>query len=106
VVGCWIVNSVCNVDRTRKSCCLTSHSHIVFYRCGPCRFIAPIFEELAKANPEAEFVKCDVDEADDVAASCGVRAMPTFHFYRNGEKVEELMGADQNKLKDLVEKHK
>jgi thioredoxin 1 len=81
------------------------YSHL-YCRCGPCRFIGPIFEQLAKENPEAEFVKCDVDEADDVAGACGVRAMPTFQFYRNGEKIEELMGADQNKLKELVAKHK
>lgn len=48
----------------------------------------PIFEKLAEENPEVEFVKVDVDEADDVAAACGIRAMPTFHFYRGGQKVE------------------
>jgi thioredoxin 1 len=51
-------------------------------------------------------VKVDVDEADDVAAHCGVRAMPTFQFFRNGEKIEEMMGADQNKLAALVAKLK
>jgi hypothetical protein len=32
--------------------------------------------------------------------------MPTFHFYRNGEKVAEMMGADQTKLAALVAQHK
>ena len=61
---------------------------------------------MAEENPEAEFVKVDVDEADDVAGACGIRAMPTFHFYKGGSKVEEMMGADQNKLLSLVAKHK
>jgi thioredoxin 1 len=74
--------------------------------CGPCKYIGPIFEKLAEENPDIEFVKVDVDEADDVAAHCGVRAMPTFQFFRNGEKIEEMMGADQNKLAALVAKLK
>ena len=61
---------------------------------------------MAAENPEAEFVKVDVDEADDIAAACAIRAMPTFHFYRGGQKIEEMMGADQNKLTSLIAKHK
>merc|ERR1712226_1552941 len=69
--------------------------------CGPCKFIGPIFEKMAEENPGAEFVKVDVDEADDVAATCDIQAMPTFHFYKNGGKVDEMMGADQAKLAQL-----
>jgi len=64
--------------------------------------ISPIFEQMASENPEVEFVKVDVDETDDVAGTCGIRAMPTFQFYKGGEKVEEMMGADVSKLKQLV----
>jgi hypothetical protein len=32
--------------------------------------------------------------------------MPTFHFYKGGAKVEEMMGADQNKLVELIAKLK
>jgi thioredoxin 1 len=30
--------------------------------------IAPIFEKMSAENPDVEFVKVDVDEADEVAA--------------------------------------
>ena len=61
---------------------------------------------MAEENPEAEFVKVDVDEADDVAAACSIQAMPTFHFYKGGAKVDEMLGADQNQLKALIAKNK
>ena len=75
-------------------------------RCGPCRFIGPVFEAIAKENPDAEFVKVDVDEAEEVAAACSIQAMPTFHFYKGGKKIAEMMGADESKLKNLVAQHK
>eukprot|EP00529_Nitzschia_sp_RCC80_P034517 CAMPEP_0113453608 /NCGR_PEP_ID=MMETSP0014_2-20120614/7442_1 /TAXON_ID=2857 /ORGANISM="Nitzschia sp." /LENGTH=99 /DNA_ID=CAMNT_0000345001 /DNA_START=133 /DNA_END=432 /DNA_ORIENTATION=- /assembly_acc=CAM_ASM_000159 len=74
--------------------------------CGPCKFIGPIFEKLASETPEATFVKVDVDDADDVAASCSIQAMPTFHFYKGGQKIAEMMGADQAKLAQLIAQHK
>lgn len=61
---------------------------------------------MAKKNPDIEFVKVDVDEAEDVAATCGIQAMPTFHVYKGGAKVDEMRGADQNGLAAMVTKHK
>jgi len=69
--------------------------------CGPCKSIAPFFEELAAKYPEIEFVKIDVDELEDVAGECGISAMPTFQVYSNGVKVSEMTGADKEKLAAL-----
>ena len=70
--------------------------------CGPCKMIGPYFEELAGKFPGVVFVKVDVDDLDDVAAECGISAMPTFQLYSNGVKVEELTGADKGKLEALA----
>ncbi|KAG9085114.1 hypothetical protein FRC07_013455, partial [Ceratobasidium sp. 392] len=35
--------------------------------CGPCHQIAPRYESLATSNPQVQFLKCDVDAAQDVA---------------------------------------
>merc|ERR1712054_569248 len=55
--------------------------------CGPCQRIAPAFAKLAEEYGEtAVFIKVDVDEAEDIAAACGISAMPTFQFYKSGAK--------------------
>jgi thioredoxin 1 len=39
---------------------------------------------------------------DDVAAACGISAMPTFQLYSNGVMVKEMCGADRAKLEALA----
>ncbi|ORX91002.1 thioredoxine 2 [Basidiobolus meristosporus CBS 931.73] len=66
--------------------------------CGPCKMIAPKFEKLAGDFPNAIFAKVDVDELPDIAASASVRSMPTFHIYKDGQKVDVIVGANPTKL--------
>ncbi|KAI9136432.1 thioredoxin-like protein, partial [Paraphysoderma sedebokerense] len=61
--------------------------------CGPCKAIAPKFESFSSTYSNAAFIKVNVDDLN-VAASCSVRAMPTFQFYRNGKKIDEVVGAN------------
>jgi thioredoxin 1 len=89
--------------KTRLDSLLTCFYSI---RCGPCQVIGPIYEKLAGENTDVEFVKVDVDDADDVAAACGIQAMPTFQFYKGGAKIDEMKGADQAKLTQLLAKNK
>eukprot|EP01083_Nonionella_stella_P130915 397446_1 len=70
--------------------------------CPPCRMIGPIFERLATEHPEAVFVKVDVDEASDIAQNCGVSAMPTFQYFKDGVKVDELVGASEGQLVEKI----
>jgi thioredoxin 1 len=73
--------------------------------CGPCKQIAPHFSNLALTYPDVHFLKVDVDENAEVVALENVRSMPTFKVYRYGAKTEEFSGADQHKLKALIEKY-
>ena len=63
--------------------------------CGPCQRIAPVFAKLAEEMTDVVFVKVDVDENAEVAEECGIQSMPTFQFYKSGEKVHEFSGASE-----------
>lgn len=52
-----------------------------------------------------EFVKFDVEELPELAATLGVRAMPTFFVFKDGKNVDELVGANPPMLERLVKKH-
>jgi thioredoxin 1 len=45
-----------------------------------------------------------VDEVPDLAQELGIRAMPTFIIFKNGEKVGEIIGANPRELKQAIGK--
>ena len=62
--------------------------------CGPCRMVAPIISELAeKYDGKITVGKCDVEEAEDLAMEFGIRNIPTILFFKGGEVVDKLVGA-------------
>ena len=67
--------------------------------CGPCRMVSPIISELAEVyDGKAVVAKCDVEENEDLAAEYGIRNIPTILFFKGGEVVNKLVGA-QGKAK-------
>ena len=71
--------------------------------CGPCRMLAPVISELAKEYDGRITVgKCDVEDNDELAAEFGIRNIPSILFFKNGEVVDKVIGA-QPKAK-FVEK--
>jgi len=73
--------------------------------CGPCKRISPFLEELSEKLKNVVFLKVNVDEVEEVAQSEGITAMPTFFLYKNQKKIGDLVGASQDKLKELIEKN-
>jgi len=62
--------------------------------CGPCRMIAPVLEELAGEYADRLAVgKVNVDENRQVAARFGIRSTPTLLFFRDGARVDQVVGA-------------
>lgn len=73
--------------------------------CGPCRHIAPIFEELSRRYDRATFLKVDVDKCKETASGQGVSAMPTFIFYRNKLKLDRVQGANPQLLEEKIKQY-
>ena len=73
--------------------------------CGPCKQIAPIFEQLAREFPQATLVKVDVDANQETAQFCQISAMPTFKVFRDRKEVGMIRGANPAALKELIAKH-
>jgi len=74
--------------------------------CGPCKQIAPYLESLAGQYPDnLIIVKIDVDEAEEVAMSYQVEAMPTFVAVKNGTMIQRFAGANKNKISALISEH-
>ena len=61
--------------------------------CGPCRILSPVVDELAaEYEGRVTIAKCNVDDADDVAAQFGIRNIPTLIFVKIGEVVDRTVG--------------
>ena len=62
--------------------------------CGPCRAMAPMFEQAArKLASEARFVKVNTDSEQALAARYAIRAIPTLILFRSGQEVRRHSGA-------------
>lgn len=67
--------------------------------------ISPRFDAFSQIYTKAHFIKVDVDDVPEVAEKAEIKAMPTFQIYQNGVKVEEIVGADPNKLEVAIKKY-
>ena len=101
-----------HIESTSQFSNLLASSSIVvadFYAdwCGPCKQIAPIYEQLSAqlSRPnKITFTKINTDNQQDLARSYGVTAMPTFMIFKNAQRIESIQGADPRKLSAAVKK--
>jgi len=62
--------------------------------CGPCKMMAPAFEEAAKAFPlTARFLKVNTEEQQQLAARFGIRSIPTLIAFKGGREADRISGA-------------
>lgn len=64
--------------------------------CGPCKMQTPILEKVADQIGDAAVIaKVNVDEQAPLAAQFGVRSIPTLILFKDGEKVQDFIGVQQ-----------
>ncbi len=62
--------------------------------CGPCRQMAPAFEEAALAMPlKAQFLKVNTEEERALGAQYSIQSIPTMILFKNGKEVDRVSGA-------------
>lgn len=74
--------------------------------CAPCRAITPIVEEMAETySGKLKVAKMNVDENPSTPGKYGVRGIPTLVLFKNGEVVDQVVGAvPKSQIKGLIEK--
>ncbi|WP_281950499.1 thioredoxin TrxC [Nitrosophilus kaiyonis] len=62
--------------------------------CGPCQMMAPAFEEAAKNFPlKARFAKVNTEQFPQLAATYGIRGIPTMIIFKDGVEIDRVSGA-------------
>ena len=62
--------------------------------CGPCKMLAPILRAVKEQmGKDIKIIKIDVDKNQPIAARYQIRGVPTLIFFKNGEKMDQLVGA-------------
>ena len=87
------VNNTADFDRYilsgSKPCLADFYSD----RCGPCRMLAPVVEQLAlKYEGRAIVCKVSLDSAPELAAPYNIRGIPAILFFEGGKEVHRLVG--------------
>ena len=75
--------------------------------CGPCRAVAPVVEEIANEyNGKLKVLKLNTDENPKTAQSYRISGIPSLMVFKNGQPVEQVVGAvPKTTLSTAVQKH-
>ena len=88
---------------------LVSNTSIVFFTgrfCQPCKLMNTSFIRLdRKYNKTINFLVVDIDQFEQLCETENINVLPTFKSYKHGLMDEFLIGADQTKLEEFVQKY-
>ena len=75
--------------------------------CGPCKMLMPILDKLAlEYEGKLRVAKVDTEAEQELAATHGIRSLPTVRMFRDGVAVDEFMGAlPESGVREFVERH-
>ncbi len=75
--------------------------------CGPCKMMAPVFEQTAQHfQHQLELVKINTEVEQSLAAQYAIRSIPTIALFKNGKEITRQAGAmDQSNLIRWVQQH-
>ena len=73
--------------------------------CGPCKMMAPIFEELsAEFEGKLKFTKLSTENSPEIAQKYNIRGIPCLIIFKNGEEAGRIIGLNPKPLlKEKIE---
>ncbi|ONK60947.1 uncharacterized protein A4U43_C08F24410 [Asparagus officinalis] len=73
--------------------------------CGPCKMLSPVIQERSKKFPHVTTYKIDIDQEGlgSILSKLQIYSVPTLHFYQDGKKASEMIGADVARLDRTME---
>ena len=72
--------------------------------CGPCKMLAPVFQELAEETPDVKFAKVNVDDAEQLAMKFKIMSIPTLVLMKDGKPVKKSVGLiSKQQMKELLD---
>ncbi len=71
--------------------------------CGPCKMLSPIIDQIAEEMPDIKVCKVNIDEQPSLAVKYKVMSIPTLFVFKNGEQVNQTIGAQsKEEIKGLL----
>jgi len=72
--------------------------------CGPCKTMAPVFEQVAaQIEPRVRLLKVDTEQNQTLAARFEIRSIPTLALFSGGKEIARQAGAmDAGSLKRWI----
>ncbi|XP_055962670.1 glutaredoxin-3 [Sorex fumeus] len=70
-----------------------------------CAQMNTVMAELAKEHAQVSFVKLEAEAVPEVSEKYGISSVPTFLFFKNSQKIDQLDGAHAPELAKKVERH-
>ena len=76
--------------------------------CGPCKMMAPVFEQVAgEVSPQVILAKVNTEVEQSLAAQFGIRSIPTLAMFKGGNEGARLAGAmDAMNLKNWIQQNR
>ena len=72
--------------------------------CGPCQALAPAIDAIAQDyEGRAMIGKVDVDQNQSLATQFGVMSVPTIVFFKDGQKVDQVIGNAPDKIREKID---
>jgi len=61
--------------------------------CGPCKMFGPVFKDASEKHEDIAFCSCNTEEQQELAASFGIRSIPTLMIFRQKVLLMQQAGA-------------